>query len=38
MLQNKTTITHEDPLYDEYYSKLPVQYADQLIASARLEK
>jgi len=38
MLQKETTITLEDPLYDEYCSKLPAGIADQIIASARMQK
>jgi hypothetical protein len=38
MLQKETTITCEDPLYDEYYSKLPAGIADQTIASASMQK
>ncbi|KAF8241217.1 hypothetical protein K440DRAFT_666039 [Wilcoxina mikolae CBS 423.85] len=38
MLQKGTTITHEDPLYDEYCAKLPSCIADQIIASARMQK
>jgi len=38
MLQKETTITREDPLYDEYCSKLPTGIADQIIASARMQK
>jgi hypothetical protein len=38
MLQKDTTITREDPLYDEYCSKLPLGIADQIIASARRQK
>lgn len=38
MLQKETTITREDPLYDEYCSKLPSGIADQIIASARMQK
>jgi hypothetical protein len=38
MLQKETTMTHKDPLYDEYCSKLPARNADQIIASARVQK
>jgi hypothetical protein len=38
MLQKETTITREDPLYDEYCSKLPAGIAEQIIASARMQK
>jgi hypothetical protein len=38
MLPNETTITCEDRLYDEDCSKLPAGIADQIIASARMQK
>jgi len=38
MPHNETTITHEDPLYDEYCSKLPTGIEDQIIASARMQR
>ncbi|KAF8243184.1 hypothetical protein K440DRAFT_669837 [Wilcoxina mikolae CBS 423.85] len=38
MLQKETTITCVDPLYDEYCAKLPSGIADQIIASARMQK
>jgi hypothetical protein len=38
MLQKETTITREDPLYDEYCYKLPAGIADQIIASACMQK
>jgi hypothetical protein len=33
-----STIMREDPLYDEYCSKLPAGIADQIITSARMQK
>jgi len=38
MLQKETTITGEHHRYDKYCSKLPGGIADQIIASARMQK
>jgi len=38
MWQKETTITCEDPLYDEDCSKLPAGIADWIITSARMQK
>jgi len=38
ILQKENTITREDPVYDEYCSKLPARIAAQIIASARMQK
>jgi hypothetical protein len=38
MLQKENTITHKNPLYDEYCLKLSLGIADQIIASARMQK
>jgi hypothetical protein len=36
MLQNETTYTREDSLYDEYCSQLPAGIADHIIALAHM--
>jgi len=38
MLRKETTITHKYPLYDKYCSKLPAGIADQILASASMQK
>ena len=38
MLQKDTTITCDDPLYEEYCSKLPARIANQIISSAGMQK
>ncbi|KAF8248713.1 hypothetical protein K440DRAFT_642037 [Wilcoxina mikolae CBS 423.85] len=38
MLQKGTTLMRDDLLYDQYYSTLPAAIADQIIASAYMQK